>query len=179
MRAAVDELVGLLAARCAEAPLPASFAMATTMRERINFAEMAHHYAPLEARGGPRLSATLRETMAAGRSVTATDYLAALDWAARLREALSPIFERCDALLCPAAPSSAPNGLSSTGSAMFNGVWTFCGLPAVTLPLFVDTDGMPMGLQLVGRPGDDARLLRTARWLSDFAQARDAQEEPE
>lgn len=179
MRAAMDEFVALLGARCIEAPLPAAFALATTMRERINFAEMAHHYAPIEARGGPHLSAVLRETIAAGRSVPATDYLAARELAARLRDALSPIFDRCDALLCPAAPSSAPKGLSSTGSAIFNGVWTFCGLPAVTLPLFLDADGMPMGLQLVGRPGDDARLLRTARWLVNFTAEQSTRKEPE
>jgi Asp-tRNA(Asn)/Glu-tRNA(Gln) amidotransferase A subunit family amidase len=36
----------------------------------------------------------------------------------------------------------------------------------VTLPAFTADNGLPMGLQLVGRRGDDARLLRTARWLA-------------
>jgi Asp-tRNA(Asn)/Glu-tRNA(Gln) amidotransferase A subunit family amidase len=38
-------------------------------------------------------------------------------------------------------------------------------LPAITLPLLTGEDDMPLGVQLVGAPGDDARLLRTAQWL--------------
>ncbi len=40
-------------------------------------------------------------------------------------------------------------------------------MPAVTLPLLTTETGLPMGVQLVGRRGDDARLLRTARWLAN------------
>jgi Asp-tRNA(Asn)/Glu-tRNA(Gln) amidotransferase A subunit family amidase len=43
--------------------------------------------------------------------------------------------------------------------------WTLLGLPAITLPLLTGEDDMPLGVQLVGAPGDDARLLRTAQWL--------------
>ena len=99
------------------------------------------------------------------------DYLAALDWAGVYNAGLEPIFERCDAILCPATLGPAPMGLESTGDAIFNGLWTLCGTPAVTLPLFESSDGMPMGVQLVGRRGDDARLLRTARWLMERAEA--------
>jgi Asp-tRNA(Asn)/Glu-tRNA(Gln) amidotransferase A subunit family amidase len=38
-------------------------------------------------------------------------------------------------------------------------------MPAVSLPLLTGADGLPIGVQLVGRFGDDARVLRTARWL--------------
>ena len=48
---------------------------------------------------------------------------------------------------------------------MFCTIWTLLGLPAVTLPLLTGADGLPIGVQLVGALGDDARLLRTARWL--------------
>jgi Asp-tRNA(Asn)/Glu-tRNA(Gln) amidotransferase A subunit family amidase len=44
----------------------------------------------------------------------------------------------------------------------------------VTLPLLTGADGMPIGVQLVGRFGDDARLLRTARWLVAAISGRDA-----
>jgi Asp-tRNA(Asn)/Glu-tRNA(Gln) amidotransferase A subunit family amidase len=39
------------------------------------------------------------------------------------------------------------------------------GLPAINLPLLQSDGGMPIGVQLIGAPGDDARLLRTANWL--------------
>ena len=44
-------------------------------------------------------------------------------------------------------------------------MWTLTGLPAISLPLLTGEDGMPLGVQLVGAPGEDARLLRTASWL--------------
>ena len=86
-----------------------------------------------------------------------------------LNAALEEIFERCDAILCPAAPGPAPRDVETTGDPVFNGLWTFCGLPAITLPLLTASNGMPMGVQLVGADGNDARLLRTARWLYEWA----------
>jgi Asp-tRNA(Asn)/Glu-tRNA(Gln) amidotransferase A subunit family amidase len=52
---------------------------------------------------------------------------------------------------------------------MFCTLWTLGGVPAVSLPLLKGQNGLPLGIQLVGRRGDDARLLRTARWLSKLA----------
>jgi Asp-tRNA(Asn)/Glu-tRNA(Gln) amidotransferase A subunit family amidase len=54
---------------------------------------------------------------------------------------------------------------------MFNTVWTWCGMPAVTLPLLRGADGLPLGVQLVGPREGDARLLRTARWLDEHRRA--------
>ena len=53
---------------------------------------------------------------------------------------------------------------------MFCTLWTLCGMPAVTLPLMQGENGLPLGVQLVGRRGDDARLLRVARWLVNHVQ---------
>jgi len=73
--------------------------------------------------------------------------------------------ERYDAILTPAAPGTAPKGLAATGDPSFCTLWTLCGMPALSLPLMQGSDGLPLGVQLVGRRGFDARLLRTARWL--------------
>ncbi|MFN3721558.1 MAG: amidase [Paracoccaceae bacterium] len=164
MRSAVEEIAALLGEQCFEADLPGLGEVAT-IRQRINFAEMAKCYYGIERRGPELMSEVLRAAMDEGKAVLARDYLAALDWRALLNAGLHPLFERCDVILCPAAPGPAPEGLGSTGSAIFNGLWTLAGVPAVTLPLFWSDSGLPMGLQLVGRRGDDARLLRTARWL--------------
>ncbi|MDP4031981.1 MAG: amidase family protein, partial [Pseudorhodobacter sp.] len=164
MRAAVEEVAALLGEQCFEADLPGLGGVAA-IRQRINFAEMAKCYYGIERRGRDQMSDVLRAAMDEGKAVLARDYLAALDWRTLMNAALHPLFERCDAILCPAAPGPAPEGLGFTGSAIFNGLWTLAGVPAVTLPLFWAGNGLPMGLQLVGRRGDDARLLRTARWL--------------
>ncbi|MDO9524000.1 MAG: amidase [Gemmobacter sp.] len=166
MRAAMEELAGVLGDQCFEAPLPNAFDQAAGIREMINFAEMAKCYFSLEHRGRDRMSPALQAAMDKGKAVLARDYLAALDWRSVLNAGLDEIFDRCDAILTPAAIGPAPEGLTSTGTAIFNGLWTLCGTPAITVPLFSAENGLPMGVQLVGRRGDDARLLRTARWLA-------------
>lgn len=168
-KAAFEELVTALGEQVFEVELPRAFEAAAAERQRINFAEMARHYHRYGRDGadllGPETLAALQE----GNAIPARDYLAALDWKPVLNAALSEILERCDAILCPAAPGPAPEGLGSTGNAIFNGLWTFCGTPAVTVPILTAGNGLPMGVQLVGRIDDDARLLRTAQWLHDWA----------
>ena len=172
MRAGMEELAAALGAQCFEAELPEPFERATAVRETVNFAEMAKCFAHYAARGEDRLSEETRGAMERGRSILAHDYLAALDWRGVYRAGLDALFARCDALLMPAAPGVAPEGLVSTGDAVFNALATLVGAPAVSLPL-LEADGpngaLPMGVQLVGRPHDDARLLRTARWLERWA----------
>ena len=80
------------------------------------------------------------------------------------------MFERADVILTPAALGPAPAGLASTGSAVFNGLWSLLGTPAVTVPLFESEEGLPMGVQLVAARHMDGRLLRSARWLTEWAQ---------
>ena len=84
---------------------------------------------------------------------------------ARLNQGFEQIFDRFDAILTASAPGAAPRGLESTGDPAFCTLWTLCGMPAITLPLLTAQNDMPMGVQLVGKRGDDAPLLRTARWL--------------
>lgn len=169
MRLAMEELAAALGEQCFEASLPNAFDEAAAIRERINFAEMAKFYYNYERRGLDQLSPEMRDAMEKGRAIPARDYLAALDWPDIFYAAFTEILARADAMLVPAAPGPAPEGLGSTGSAIFNGVFTLCGMPAVTIPIFTAGNGLPMGAQLVGRRGDDARLLRTAAWLSRHA----------
>lgn len=163
---AMDELADLLGEQCFGTVLPNVFDEAATIRQRINHAEMAKCYFGLERRGRALMSPVLAAAIDEGKAVLARDYIAALDWRDLLNAALDRIFDRCDAILTPATPTAAPEGLESTGSSIFNGLWTLCGTPVVTLPLFWAENGLPMGVQLVGRRGDDARLLRSARWLA-------------
>jgi Asp-tRNA(Asn)/Glu-tRNA(Gln) amidotransferase A subunit family amidase len=169
VHAAFAELVEALGDQAFEVELPRAFSEAAAQRKRINYAEMARHYYRYWRDGADSLAPETRSAIEEGNAIPARDYLAALDWAPVLTAGLDEIFERCDAILCPAATGPAPRGLGFTGDAVFNGLWTLCGTPAVTLPLLTAGNGLPMGVQLVGPRGDDARLLRTAAWL--FAQA--------
>ena len=162
---AVQELAAFLGDQCFEVTVP-GLEEAAAIRRRINVAEMSKCYYAMERRGRDRMSDVLKTAMDEGKAVLARDYIAALDWPKVLNAGMAQIFARCDAILCPAAPGPAPAGLKDTGDPIFNGLWTLTGMPAVTLPVFRSTEGLPMGIQIVGRRGNDARLLRTARWLA-------------
>lgn len=173
LHAAFEELVEALGEQVFEVELPRAFGEAAEQRRRINLAEMSRHYYRYWRDGADSLGPETRAALEEGNAILARDYLAALDWAPVLTAGLGEIFDRCDAILCPAATGPAPEGLGFTGDAIFNGLWTLCGTPAVTVPLLTAGNGLPMGVQLVGRRGDDARLLRTANWLMALAEAQD------
>jgi Asp-tRNA(Asn)/Glu-tRNA(Gln) amidotransferase A subunit family amidase len=159
------ELTEVLGRHSDEIPLPDLFAEGAVAHRRIMAVEMAHNLRHYYDHGADRLAPETRAIVEEGRSITASDYMAALDWRETLYAGLEEIFDRYDAILTPATPGEAPHGLDTTGSAAFNVLWSLLGTPAVTLPLLSGANGLPIGVQLVGRRNDDGRLLRTARWL--------------
>ncbi|MGH6913518.1 MAG: amidase family protein, partial [Geminicoccales bacterium] len=164
-RAGFAELAGALGGRVEEVALPAIFDQAIELHRTIMLADLAKSFSREYEGGRDRLSARLCEMIEVGRQVLAVDYNQALEQVPALNAALARLLTHYDALLTPAAPGEAPKGLGSTGSPVFCTTWTLCGAPAVTLPLLTGASGLPIGVQLVGEKGDDARLLRTARWL--------------
>ena len=162
---AFAELCAELGDDVAEIDLAAPFAEAHRLHGALMLADIARNYARYTERGWDRISERLRGMIEEGRTVLATDYAEAIDRIELLNALLEQVFERFDAIVTPAAPGEAPLGLQSTGSPAFCTIWTYCGVPAVTLPLLVGPNRMPVGVQLVGRRGHDGRLLRTANWL--------------
>ncbi len=127
--------------------------------------EMAANFEHEWTSGRDKLSEQLRKQIERGREVRAVDYQRALKSTAAQVESFDELFtERYDAILTLAAPGTAPKGMA-TGDPVFNAVWTLLGMPAVSLPLMQGENGLPLGVQLVGRRNFDARLMRTARWL--------------
>lgn len=167
---AFAELVEVLDENAAEAELPEAFDNALEWHRTIMAADLARYLAHEYDAGKDKLSATLREMIERGQKCLAVDYNRAVDRVPILNTLLKQIFERYDAILTPAAVGEAPVGLGSTGSPVFCTIWTLCGLPAITCPILQGANGMPIGAQLVGPRGDDARLLRTARWLSEVVE---------
>ena len=149
--------------------MPAIFRDAWGWHATIMEADIARNFHHDYERGGERMSESLRGQIERGRRVSAVDYNNAVDRIDATSAAFDEIFDRCDAILTAAAAGPAPRGLESTGNPAFCTLWTFAGMPAITLPLLSAGNGLPMGVQLVGRRGDDARLLRTARWLVRWA----------
>ena len=90
----------------------------------------------------------------------------ALDGRTRLRDEFHALMDAnaVDLWIAPAAVGPALPGLESTGDPVMALPWTHAGLPAVSLPAGTDAAGWPMGLQVVGRFGEDERLTAaTAR----------------
>ena len=166
-REAFAELVAHLGDRVSEVELPESASRAWEWQRTVMEAEMAANYDAEWERGRDRLSESLRAQLARGRAISALEYQKARARMAMVNEALAEIFLNCDAILTPSAAGAAPRGLDSTGDPAFCTLWTFCGMPALNLPLMTAANGLPLGAQLVGPRMGDARLLRTARWMSE------------
>ena len=113
-----------------------------------------------------KLSDNLRELIERGRQTLAIEYNHAVDHIAALNTAMDEIMVEYDAMLTPATTGEAPKGFDTTGDPIFCTPWSFCGMPAITLPLMQGSNNMPLGVQLTSAKGDDARLLRTADWLT-------------
>lgn len=159
------KLVETLGRACARETLPEIFSDGVRTQATLMTTGLARSLASYYSRGKEMMSEHAREFVEKGRGIAAIDYLEALDRRDALNNELEQLFDRYDAIVTPAAPGEAPRGLGTTGDPVFNALWTLCGVPAVTLPLLQGPNGLPIGVQLVGRRGDDARLLRTARWL--------------
>ncbi|HUL75202.1 MAG TPA: amidase [Vicinamibacterales bacterium] len=134
----------------------------------------AWHAKYLDTRGSSYTPA-VRARIESGRGIPAVDYLAALDARVALRRAVDAALEGCDALVLPTLPITAPliGGTDVTldgrrretmavRAAMLRNTQLFnlTGHPAISLPL--RSDGLPVGLQLVGRAGKTAWLLAIA-----------------
>ncbi|HEX2512097.1 MAG TPA: amidase [Xanthobacteraceae bacterium] len=162
--AAFAELCAALGEMVSEVELSSPFGRAVEWHGIVMDVEMAHNLRRDYETFGDRLSEKLRQLIERGRRHKAVDYAAALAARDPLNESLEHVFDEYDAILTPGAPGEAPAGMQ-TGNAIFNTIWTYLGTPAITLPLLQSPAGLPLGVQLVGRSGNDARLLRTARWL--------------
>lgn len=145
--------------------LPAPFAELHEDHRRVMEADLARNFATEYDTGKTELSAVLREMIERGQQISASDYDAALAKMQTYELLLGEIFDEYDAILTPATPGPAPAGLDATGSPVMNTIWTFCGTPAINVPLLQSPEQLPIGVQVVGAKGDDARLFRSARWL--------------
>jgi len=120
--------------------------------------------APDNAGGEALMSDRLAQIVEDGRSVTAVEYQSAKALQSALQAELAELFAVYDAIVTPAAPGQAPRG-TATGSPVFCTPWTLAGTPALSLPILRGAEGLPIGVQMVGGLGEDARLLGTARWM--------------
>ena len=111
------------------------------------------------------LSSIMKTYLDEGRGTAARAYDAAMAATRETVSGIDAVFGTADVILSPPAPGEAPRGLHATGDPAFNRLWTQLQLPCLTLPAGVGPGGLPVGVQLAARFGQDAVLLAAAAAL--------------
>jgi Asp-tRNA(Asn)/Glu-tRNA(Gln) amidotransferase A subunit family amidase len=101
----------------------------------------------------------------AGGRVNRSVYECAQAAAANCRRMLDAHFDSVDVLISASATGEAPRDLKTTGRPIMGMMWTALHTPSISLPVFDGPAGMPMGLQVIGRRGNDAQALLCAEWI--------------
>ena len=143
---------------------PAPWREAHLVHRTIMLFEAATHLAPLQDRERARLSPKLNAALDEGRRITRADYEAAMARREAGVASFTAWFDGYDAIIAPAAPGPAPEGLGSTGDPSCCTLWSLVGFPALALPIGLAGNGLPLGMQLATPAGYDDRLLSVAAW---------------
>lgn len=161
------DLLSKLAAAGAEVDevsLPDSFGTAVADQLLIMAAEAAAFHRPMYETRSEEYRPLLRRLLRRGLDTGAADYSDALERRLRFIADMRALAESADILLTPTTPTPALADLTNTGNTMFQGPWTSCGLPTITIPSGLAESGLPLGLQIIAAPFREERLLSAARW---------------
>lgn len=166
MRALLEDVAKLLrqqGAQIVDVALPASFSEVVSRHRTIMAVEAAAYHQPRLEKWpqdyGPKITSLLQE----GLATPAPEYARCKEHQRQLTQEMGVCFSDVDALLMPATTGPAPDA-ATTGDPAFNAPWSYTGLPTVNLPAGWSTDGLSLGIQLVGPHWSEAELLAAAAW---------------
>ena len=131
----------------------------------IHETDMANNFQGYYKKSKKFLSKEMVSAIERGLKYSAKEYAEAIDFMKRSYESYKEVFEDFHGVLTPSSSGVAPKGLKSTGSPEFSTIWTYMGLPSISLPLLIGANNLPLGIQLVGDKLDDLRFLGVANWL--------------
>ena len=109
----------------------------------------------------------LRAMLEKGLRVTGTEYSKAMERRLEFVREMANLAGQADVLITPSTPTPALADLSNTGNTVFQGPWTYCGLPTITIPSGLSTTGLPLGIQLIAPALAEAKLLQVAWWCEN------------
>ena len=167
VRAAWTQALHTLAPQAAslgDAAWPAALPDLVALQKRVMAYEMARALSHERVQHRARLSERLNTLFDEGMLIDGEQHAADLAGTVAARQLADRWFDSFDVLLAPSTTGEAPAGIHATGDPLFCRGWTLLGLPCVHLPFAQGHNGLPVGLQLVGRAGADHRLLAAAQW---------------
>ncbi|HSV28861.1 MAG TPA: amidase [Candidatus Omnitrophota bacterium] len=145
--------------------LPPEFQRLAEAQATIQAVETARSLATERLTHPRLLSDRLRKQIDEAGRIPLARYADAVTLVGRCRTMLAGVLHGADVAVAPTAPGAAPQGLSSTGDPVFNRIWTALHGPAIHVPGLSDGAGLPLGVTVAGRFGDDRRVLLAAHWL--------------
>ena len=131
----------------------------------IHETDMANNFQFYYKKSKKKLSKEMISAIERGMKYSAKEYAEAIDFMKQSYKSYQEVFEDYHGVLTPSTTGVADKGLKSTGSPEFCTVWTYMGLPSISLPLLTGTNNLPLGIQLIGDKLDDLRFLGVANWL--------------
>jgi Asp-tRNA(Asn)/Glu-tRNA(Gln) amidotransferase A subunit family amidase len=164
-----DALPGVLeraGGRVTTRVLPDSFAGLVEDQHAVWTFEIARCLADEHRRFAGMIREPLRGMLDEGSAMPVEAYEESLHRVRQCRAALPGVFDGIDVLVTPAAPGEAPDA-ATTGDPIFNRGWSALGTPVVGVPAGAGPSGLPLGVQVVGAPGQDARALACAGWVEN------------
>jgi aspartyl-tRNA(Asn)/glutamyl-tRNA(Gln) amidotransferase subunit A len=144
--------------------MPQSFASVPSAFRVIMFAESATIHRDNFRTRMSEYRPQIRSQIASGLMIPTATYLQAQRIRGIFIRDMLNAMKGFDLIACPSAPTPALSGLESTGDAAFNSPWSFAGFPTVTVPSGLSMTGLPLGIQLIARPYEEALLLAAGRW---------------
>ena len=150
-----------------ELPLPPSMDTAIEDQQIIMAVEGSSFHEPMYRQQAMDYQPGIRAMIQRGLDTGAVTYSRAMERRQEFITDMRQLAQRVDILLTPSTPTPSLPDLTNTGNTMFQGPWTSCGLPAITLPSGLAQTGLPFGIQLVGSYFGEAELLAAARWCED------------
>ena len=161
----VEEAAARLARAGSEVREIEAFAGLAAAQAVIMSTEAAAAFRPERDQRDAQLSDRFRSFLLEGERCPPERLREARERAEQGRREATGVFAELDALLTLGAAGEAPVGLETTGDPSFCRIWTQLGCPCISLPVLSGPAGLPVGLQLVGAPGADDRLIAVAAWV--------------